>query len=146
VAYNGPMLSAALPSYFWPLFALGFPVFFSVMWVGILMLIAKVSGYRSLLAYRTADARRGTPLPTPRIVHLGGARYKGKAATFTASPEGLGIHMMALMVFHPDLRVPWDRVEIAGSGPRGVDVVLDGRVHMHVPQDLADAIARARPR
>lgn len=140
------MLSAALPWFMWPIFGLGFVAIFVGMWVGVLLLMASVSGYRSLLAFRTADAQAGTPLPSPHTVNFGVARYRGHATRFTASPEGLGIHVSPLMVFHPDVRVPWDRIEVAGDkDPRGVEVVLDGRVHMYVPRDLADSIARARP-
>ena len=139
-------MAIGLPWFFVPAIVLGALVLFVGLWVGILWLLARVGGYRSLLAFRSADARSGARLPRPRVVYFGGARYKGRPIELTTSREGLGIHMMSLLIFHPDLRVPWDRVEVGAVDARGVDVVLDGRVHLYVPQATADAIAQARPR
>ena len=128
------------------LILVGSSLFFVALWAGISVMIAAASGYRSLLQFRSADARTGDPLPRAHTVHLGNARYRGHMLTLTASRDGLGMHVHRMFVGHPDLRIPWDRVEIAASDRRGVDVVLDGRVHMRVPAEIADAIAAARPR
>jgi hypothetical protein len=125
---------------------LGATIFFFVLWSALCRLLATAGGYRQLLAFRSAEATNGEPLAAPDVVHFGGVRYRGKAVRLTARPEGLGIHMMRMFVSHPDLCVPWRRVEVGGVGPHGVAVVLDGRVQMHVPREVADAIAQARAR
>ena len=125
---------------------LGATIFFFVLWSGICRLLATAGGYRQLLAFRSPEAASGPLLAAPDVVHFGGVRYRGKAVRLTARPEGLGIHMMRMFVSHPDLCVPWDRVEVGGAGPRGVAVVLDGHVQMHVPREVADAIVQARTR
>lgn len=125
---------------------LGSTIFFFALWVGICRLLATAGGYRKLLRYRSPEVTHGEPLPTPEIVHFGGVRYRGRAVRLTARPEGLGIHVMRMFVGHPELCVPWDRVELGAAGPRGVDVVLDGHVHMHVAREVADAVSQARAR
>jgi hypothetical protein len=125
---------------------LGATIFFFALWSGICRLLATAGGYRQLLAFRSPEATNGALLAAPDVVHFGGVRYRGKAVRLTDRPEGLGIHMMRMFVSHPDLCVPWGRVAVGGVGPRGVVVVLDGRVQMHVPRDVADAIAQARAR
>lgn len=124
---------------------LGGVVFFAGLWTAIGFLIGASGGYRSLLAHRTADAGAGQALPSPRWVIFGSrARYRGRMMHFTASADGLGIRVHRMCRGHPDLRVPWARVEVAGPAGDGVKLVLDGRVDVLVPRDFADALAAAR--
>jgi len=125
---------------------LGSTIFFLILWSAICRLLATAGGYRQLLGFRSPEVALGEPLATPQEVHFGGVRYRGKAVRLTARPEGLGIHVMRMFVGHPDLCVPWDRVEVGGASPRGIAIVLDRRVQMHVPREVADAIAQARAR
>ena len=125
---------------------LGATIFFFALWAGMCRLLAAAGGYRQLLVFRSPEATDGAPLAALDVVYFGGVRYRGKAVRLTARPGGLGIHVMRMFVGHPDLCVPWARIEVGGVGPRGVVVVLDGRVQMHVPREVADAIAQARAR
>lgn len=134
------------PVYLVPLIVGGALTFFVLLWSGISLLLARLGGYRSLAAFRSPDATTGEPLPGARFIRFGLSTYKGGTMTLTAAPAGLGIHVHRLFPGHPDLRVPWDRVDVEGPAPGGVRVTLDGRAHMTVPPALAEAIAAARTR
>jgi hypothetical protein len=129
-----------------PLLVLAGLGFFVGLWIAISHMLAALGGYRSLLPYRTTDARTGEPLPTPAVLRFGPASYKSGIVTFTASPEGLGIRVHRIFPGHPDLRIPWDRVEPGAPALRGVAVVLDGRVKLVASRSFSDAVADARSR
>ncbi len=137
---------AAPPAYLIPLIVVAGLGFFVGLWFAISHLLAALGGYRSLLRHRTADARAGEPLPTPPVLRFGLASYKSGIVQFTASPDGLGIRVHRLFPGHPDLRVPWDRVEPGAPALRGTAVVLDGRVHLVASRAFSDAVAAARAR
>ena len=103
----------------WPIVLL-FPVFFVVLWLGVVGLLATLGGWNAL-ARRfpdPGDAARGNILGLPGTT-LGMRRagvpfpvsYK-RCVTLLLSSAGLHLRVMAFFRFrHPPILVPWEQVE-----------------------------------
>ncbi len=126
---------------------IAFPIVFGAFWSLICGLLAVVSGYRPLLDFRIerSELDRDVLLPTPWFAMIGGASYRGGVLSLGASEAGLTLRVMRLFPFHPPIRVPWSKVQptTAGAilGRFGAEAfLLDGRVKLRVPKNVADAI------
>jgi hypothetical protein len=136
------------------LIIVAFPIFFVGVWSAVCVLLAFVSGYRSLLP-RFADAEAGLAqaLPSGYFVQVGLVSYRGGLLSFDATPRGLGLQVSRFFPFHPPVRVTWDRIALEEQGSFGTlsrfvgrTLVLDGRVRMRIPEETAAAIEAYRAR
>jgi len=128
---------------------LGLPIAFVTIWSLVCALIAKVSGYRSLAKFRIdpAAATEGESLPTSQVAWIGASRYRGGILKLHASASGLALRIPRIFLFHPPVRVPWDRTrEDAEPGFFGPSMLLDDRVRLRVPAETLAAIRDARAR
>lgn len=136
------MASTSDPVWLVPLILLGFPFAFLGMWSFVCALLAVVSGYRALREHRIdrAAADEGEKLPTPWFSMIGWVSYRG-ILSFRASPAGLTLRVLRIFPFHPPIRVPWERIQEAGSS-----MLLDDRVRLRVPPAVFAAIRDAKAR
>ncbi len=129
---------------------IGVPVGFVAVWSFVCAIIARVSGYRSLAAFRIdpAAAAEGEALPSPYFATIGSARYRGRILKLCAGPGGLSLRVPRIFVFHPPVRVPWERIREDPAGHRifGRAMLLDERVRLGLPEETFDAIQAARAR
>ncbi|HXU30228.1 MAG TPA: hypothetical protein VN851_06605 [Thermoanaerobaculia bacterium] len=128
---------------------LGIPIGFAAIWTSVCALIAAVSGYRSLAKFRIdpTTASEGEKLPTPPVAWIGVSRYRGGILKLHASPGGLALRILRIFLFHPPIRVPWERIrEDAEPGNSGPAVWLDDRVRLHVSPETFTAIRDAKTR
>lgn len=129
---------------------IGFSVIFVAIWSSVCALIARVSGYRSLALFRidSAAAAEGEALPSPDFAMIGPARYRGHILKLRASPGGLTLRIPKIFVFHPPVRVPWERVREDPAYHRilGRAILLDERVRLGLPEETFEAIRTARAR
>lgn len=129
---------------------IGIPVGFVTIWSLVCALIARVSGYRSLAEFRLdpAAAEEGEALPSPDLATIGPARYRGRILKLRAGPGGLTLRVPRIFVFHPPVRLPWERIREDPTGHRiqGHAMLLDERVRLGLPEETFDAIRQARTR
>jgi hypothetical protein len=142
-----------LPIWFVPLFVLGFPLAFLGIWSFVCAIVAAVSGYRSLAQFRIdrAEADEGERLPAPRYAMIGVSSYRGGALSFRASRGGLTLRILRIFLFHPPIRVPWERISEADGGALlgkrfSGSFLLDGRVPLRLPAEAFAAIRDAKAR
>jgi len=143
-----------LPIWFVPLFVLGFPLAFLGIWSFVCAIVAAASGYRSLAQFRIdrAEADEGERLPAPRYAMIGVSSYRGGALSFRASRGGLTLRILQIFLFHPPIRVPWERIREADDGGllRGRlasgSFLLDGHVRLRIPLEVCAAIREAKAR
>jgi hypothetical protein len=142
-----------LPVWFVPLFLLGFPIAFLGIWSFVCAILAAVSGYRSLAPFRIdrAEADEGEKLPTPWFATIGVSSYRGSILSLRASRGGLTLRIPRIFLFHPPIRVPWERIhEDGGDGLPGRlasgSFLLDGRVRLRLPAEAFAAIRDAKTR
>jgi hypothetical protein len=141
--------SSELPGWFIPLFVLGFPIAFVAIWSLVCAIIAGVSGYRSLAGFRIdkAAADEGEALPPPLFAMIGSASYRGRILKLRASPRGLTLRIARIFLFHPPVRVPWERIREDGDSRMfGSSLTLDDRVRLSVPAETFLAIRDAKAR
>ncbi len=127
-----------------PFIVVAFAVSFSAIWCFVCILLATVSGYRSLAAqFLIDDQAFGAmePLPTPLYAMIGMSSYRGGLLALRADRTGLALRVSKLFPFHPPIRIPWARVGRAEGS-----VLLDGRVTLRAPGDAMAAIENARAR
>ncbi|HEV7669724.1 MAG TPA: hypothetical protein VGS22_14470 [Thermoanaerobaculia bacterium] len=127
----------------------GIPVVFVATWSFVCAIIAQVSGYRSLAEFRIdrAAAEEGEALPSPDYATLGPARYRGRILKLRAGPGGLTLRILRIFLFHPPIRVPWERIREGGALRRfSVSLLLDERVRLGVPDETFAAIRDAKAR
>ncbi len=129
---------------------IGIPVGFVAIWSLVCALNARVSGVRSLAEFRIdpAAAAEGEALPSPDQAMIGPSRYRGRILKLRAGPGGLTLRIPRIFVFHPPIRVPWERIREDPVGHRilGHAMLLDGRVRLGLPKETFDAIRAARAR
>jgi hypothetical protein len=142
-----------LPAWFVPMFVLGFPLAFLGIWSFVCAILAAVSGYRSLAPFRIdrAEADEGERLPTPQLASIGVSSYRGGILSFRANRGGLTLRIPRIFLFHPPIRVPWERIgDAEGGGLLGRRLsgsfLLDGRVRLRVPPETFAAIRDAKAR
>lgn len=141
---------AEISTYLVVALAVGFPVVFVAIWSSVCAIIARASGYRSLAKFRVdpPSAAEGEALPTPDFAMIGPARYRGRILKLNAGPRGLSIRIPRIFVFHPPVRVPWERVREDPAYHRilGRALLLDERVRLGLPEETYEAIRAARAR
>jgi hypothetical protein len=128
---------------------LGIPIAFVTIWSLVCALIATVSGYRSLAKFRIdpAAATEGESLPTSQIAWIGASRYRGGILKLHASAGGLALRIPRIFLFHPPVRVPWERIrEDAEPRYSGPAVRLDDRVRLRVSPEAFAALRDAKAR
>jgi hypothetical protein len=142
-----------LPAWFVPMLVLGFPLAFLGIWSFVCAILAAVSGYRSLAPFRIdrAKADEGERLRAPRLAMIGWVSYRGGILSFRANRGGLTLRVPRIFLFHPPIRVPWERIQEAeGDGLLGRRLsgsfLLDGRVRLRVPPETFAAIRDAKAR
>ena len=124
-----------------------FPVLMLGIWCLVCAILAKISGYRSLLSFRVdvLDPDELNHISTPRLAWIGSVAYRGGILTLHSSLRGLTLQVSRLFPFHPPVRIPWHRVRVErdrgnASASRGDAVWLDDRVRLTVPEETLDAI------
>jgi hypothetical protein len=128
---------------------IGIPVGFVAIWSFVCAIIARVSGYRSLAEFRIdpAAAEEGEALPSPYHATIGPSRYRGRILKLRAGPGGLTLRIPRIFVFHPPIRMPWERVREDPTFHRiGRAMLLDERVRLGLPEETFDAIRDAKAR
>lgn len=134
----------------WLIPLLAFAVMGPAIWCFVCAILATASGYRSLSAFRIdrATADEGEELPAPWWAMMGAVSYRGRMLTLRASPAGLTLRVPRIFPFHGPVRVPWERVQDDGGPSARVftSILLDGRVHLRVPEATHAAILDAKSR
>ncbi len=88
------------------------PVFFPLMWFGILMLLAKVGGWSKLAEHYTDREAAPTRTWGFRSARIGLVNYNG-GLTFGVTHNGLMLRaFMLLRPGHPTLVIPWTDLTI----------------------------------
>jgi hypothetical protein len=135
------------------MFVLGFPLAFLGIWSFVCAILAAASGYRSLAEHRIdrAAADEGEKLPTPSFAMIGWSSYRGGVLSFRANRGGLTLRVLRIFLFHPPIRVPWERIQEAEGGELlgrrfSGSFLLDGRVRLRVPPETFAAIRDAKAR
>jgi hypothetical protein len=119
------------------------------IWSLVCAIIAQVSGYRSLAEFRIdrAAAEEGEALPSPWQAMIGPGRYRGGIVKLRVGPGGLTLRIPRIFLFHPPIRVPWERIREGGAHRRfSVSLLLDERVRLGVPDETFAAIRDAKAR
>ncbi len=127
-----------------PFIVVAFTIMFTSIWCFVCILLATVSGYRSLVAKYLIDDQVFAgmeALPTPLYAMIGVTSYRGGLLAIRADRTGLALRVSKFFPFHPPIRIPWSQVGRAESS-----VVLDGRVTLRAPGDALAAIEHARAR
>ena len=129
---------------------IGIPVGFVTIWSFVCAIIARGSGYRSLAQFRidSAAAEVGEALPSPYFATMGPSRYRGRILRLRAGPGGLTLRIPRIFVFHPPIRMPWERIREDPAGHRilGHALLLGERVRLGLPKETFEAIRKARAR
>jgi hypothetical protein len=128
---------------------IGIPVAFVAIWSSVCAIIARVSGYRSLAEFRIdpAAAAEGEALPSPWKATIGPSRYRGGILKLRSGPGGLTLRIPRIFLFHPPVRVPWERIREGGDHRMfGASLLLDERVRLGVPDETFAAIRDAKAR
>lgn len=134
----------------WLIPVLAFAVMGPAIWCFVSAILAYASGYRSLSAFRIdrTAADEGEELPRPWWAMMGAVSYRGGMLRLRASPAGLTLRVPRIFPFHGPVRIPWDRVQDDG-GPSSrifTSILLDGRVHLRVPEATHAAVLAAKER
>ncbi len=142
-------MQSELPAWFAVALPAGILIGFVTIWSLVCALIAGVSGYRTLAAFRidSTSASEGDELPAPPIAWIGPSRYRGGILKLSASPGGLAVRIPRIFLFHPPVRVPWERIRVEAEPLRsGPALLLDDRVRLRVPPDTLAAVRDAKAR
>lgn len=97
----------------WPFWAVGFPIYFVGLWVGVSALISLAGGWWGLAKrYRTERTFPAHKRSLQRGQMRAGTGYNG-VLTLASDAEGLYLGVMFLFrVAHPPLFIPWSEIEI----------------------------------
>ncbi|MCU0659485.1 MAG: hypothetical protein MUF64_30745 [Polyangiaceae bacterium] len=141
-------MQSELPLFFIPLILVGFLLFFVGLWSGISWLMAQVSGWSSMATrYPCPPGVQGAALDSGFAVRVGVASYRG-VISFSATPQGLMVEVMALFPFHRPLLIPWSAIALR----RGGAIFFAGEMQVHegatfqLNGDALGAIERAMAR
>jgi len=127
---------------------IGIPVSFVGIWSLVCAIAARASGYRSLAEFRIdpSAAEEGEALPSPDRGMIGPSRYRG-ILELRSSPGGLTLRIPRIFLFHPPVRVPWERIREGGNHRIfGRSLLFDERVRLGVPEATLAAILDAKTR
>jgi hypothetical protein len=108
-----PMIPVYLP------FIAGVLLLFVLFWIGVVQLIARLSGWSKLA--RSFPMRRGALMAGKRFtwqsLRIGAFSNYSAVATVTVTHEGIGLELMKIFSMgHSPLFIPWHRTEGAESG------------------------------
>jgi hypothetical protein len=144
------------PAYLLLFILIAFPTLFVTIWSFVNFILATTSGYRSLIADFAVEPETVLAmeeLPTPWFVMLGWISYRGGTMGLRASREGLCLRVSRFFVFHPPVRIPWNRItpgESTGGGwgtrVYGGSILLDGRVRFRATSATLANVEAARAR
>ena len=127
------------------------PILIIIMWVPLLLLASRTSGWSRLAGYYQFHSEFVGQKWRPRFryVYLGSGRY-GNTLTIGANYHGLYLAMSSLFEFgHPSLLIPWK--DITTAEHKGLifsyldfTFALEPTVKLRVPRKLGDEILAVR--